>query len=50
MPLSLNGDFNALPCRNGVRLSGENALPVFALANGPDTVALDRVVVNTRAW
>lgn len=32
-----------------ISLSGENALPIFS-AEGVDTVALERIVTNTKAW
>lgn len=31
-------------------MNGENALPIFALDGSVDTYALDRIVLNTRAW
>lgn len=47
-PEGLLRQIRVLAARAGVELNGENALPIF-LPHCVDTVALDRVVANTRA-
>ncbi len=48
-PEGLLKQVRALTARHSVPLSGENALPIF-LPKGVDTVAMERIVINTRAW
>lgn len=48
-PEGLLKQVRGLAARTQVPLSGENALPIF-LMDGVDTVALDRIMFNTRAW
>jgi len=48
-PEGLLKQIRGLATRTQVALSGENALPIF-LMDGVDTVALDRILFNTRAW
>lgn len=48
-PEGLLKQIRTLAARSGVRMSGENALPIF-LQDGVDTTALDRIVFNMRAW
>ena len=48
-PEGLLKQLRGLAARMQVQLNGENALPIF-IPTGVDTVALDRIVFNTRAW
>lgn len=48
-PEGLLQQIRANATKHNVALSGENALPIFSL-EGVDTVALERIVANTRSW
>lgn len=49
-PEGLLRQVRTIAAHMGVTMNGENALPIFALDGSIDTYALDRIVLNTRAW